>query len=86
METPDVCDWANPKFADVSEGKDFCATVLDGITPFDNEDDEDFEPSESTDTSESEFDVDSDADPDDEFRPRSESGGNFETPENAGTG
>lgn len=58
METPGICNWANPKFANVPEGTDFCATVLNSTTPSDDEDDEDFEPSES------EFELDSDTDPD----------------------
>lgn len=54
---------ANPKFANVPEGKDFCATIMERS---DDEDDEDFEPSES-DIFESDFDLDSEADPDDDF-------------------
>ncbi|KKY39047.1 hypothetical protein UCDDA912_g00954 [Diaporthe ampelina] len=85
METPGVCDWANPKFANIPKGMDFCAGVLKG-TPSDEEDDEGFEPSECTDASDSESGLDSDADPDDDFGHQSESGGTFELTENAGTG
>ncbi|KAG8156596.1 hypothetical protein KVR01_013547 [Diaporthe batatas] len=62
-----ICDWANPRFADVPEGMDYCAVLADKEAPAggdgDDEDD-DYQPSESTDTSESdsEFDQDSDFD------------------------
>jgi hypothetical protein len=97
METPGVCRWANPKFADIPEGMDFCAALMGEAAPSDGEDDEDdeFEPSESTDTSDSDsdfdmdsedFDMDSEFDADDDMEPETESGSNNDSSEEAGTG
>lgn len=73
METPGVCDWANPKFFNLPEGMDFCASVMERPTPSDDdqddEDDSDFEPSECTDTSDSESDGDAEVDPNDDYEP-----------------
>lgn len=82
MDTPGVSDWANPKFANVPEDKDFCATIME--CDEDDENDDDFEPSES-DSSECDFDLDSEADPDDDFEPRSKASNNAESFEHADT-
>lgn len=94
MQIPGVCEWANPKFADVPEGMDFCAAVMGEAAPSDDDDedeDADFEPSESTDTSDSdsesavESEDDSDVDDDDDSELLSESGSSSESSEHDGT-
>lgn len=98
MDIPGVRDWANPKFANIPEGMDFCAAVLEGTTPSNDEDeddeDEDFEPSDSSDDSDSDFDSDFDSefdfdpaevDPSGNFDPDSDSGDGYEVSEGAGS-
>jgi hypothetical protein len=59
METACVCDWANPRFANLPEGMDLCAAIMGEAAPLGGEDaeDEDYVPSETTDTSDSESDL-----------------------------
>lgn len=66
-----ICDWANPKFADVPDGMDYCAVLGEKEEPAGGDGDDedgDYQPSECTDTSESDsgFDQDSDFDMDDD--------------------
>lgn len=90
METPDFRNWANPKFANIPEGMDFCAALMEDTAPSGGEDDEDedFEPSDSTDTSDSDSDyedLDSESDEDGDLEPQAQSSGNNGSSEEAGT-
>lgn len=64
-----ICDWENPKFADLPDGMDYCSVLGEKEAPAggkEDDEDGDYQPSESTDTSgsDSEFDQDSDFDTD----------------------
>ncbi|KAG6362536.1 hypothetical protein INS49_007628 [Diaporthe citri] len=99
METPGIRDWANPKFAYIPEGMDFCAAVIQGSNPpsndeDDGDEDDDFEPSESSDDEDSDSDSDlgsdldfdpAEVDPNGNSDPQSESGDDYEVFEDAGS-
>lgn len=88
METPGISDWANPKFASVPQGMDYCAAILGGTTPAtdqndneeeeDDDEDKDFEPSECTDAYDSDFYSDSEVDSDGDIRVHPEADGDID--------